>query len=343
MAKNYDAWKISVHDFEKQKNNFEKLAFFIKFGLLAPSSHNSQPWEFEINEKDLLIKIFKAKERVLPIGDPNDDLCYVSIGCVTENIIISADYFGFSSEIIYEENIQGDLCLTLKFTKDHEVTCDSEHLVHQISKRIVNRGKYENKPLPENFLEEIKEFSDENHEIVFVDDRKKIFSIGEIANYASIKLMDSHIFRKELSDHVKNNFTKSYVGIPAFGMGINNLLSLFVPTLVKIFNMDKASKNQNLALFKKHTPLLVVIASKNDSKKAKIISGRLYQKISLYAMAENIKTSPWGAITVHKESREKLKNFLNTGFHPDFLFRMGYNEKDPKHSPRLLIDAVLKK
>ena len=343
MANNYDSWKISVSDFEKQKNDYDKLVFLLEFGTLAPSSHNSQPWEFQIDSDNLSILFFKSKKRTISVGDPNDTLSYISIGCAIENVVIAADYFGYKTDVTYDENHESELCATLKLTQDHNKSLDNNHLIFQINKRLVNRGKYEAKLPPDVFLKKIERLSFENCKVVVIQDSKTISSAGEIANNASIKLMDSQPFRNELSSYVKNNFTKSYVGIPAFGMQINNLLSLVVPTFVRIFNMDKLSKKQNMALFSKHTPIIVVITSKEDAKKDKLISGRIYQKIALYAMAENIKTSPWGSASVHNESRKKLQILLNTDFYPEFLFRMGYNMKDPRHSPRLLVDKVIKK
>lgn len=343
MANNYDAWNVSIADFEELKSDYNKLLFFLRFGILAPSSHNSQPWEFQIDVDKLSINVFKSKVRVLPVGDPNDDLSYVSIGCAIENIIITADYFGYTASVIYEESLQTGLCAILKFTQDHPKSTDSNHLIHQIKRRIVNRGKYEQGKLPNEFLEKIQKLSTMDHKIVLVQDPQTIADIGKIANYASIQLMDSSLFRKELSTHVKNNFTKSYVGIPAFGMQIPNILSLIVPNLIRLFNMDKLSEKQNIALFTKHTPLIIVLISKNNTKKDKLIIGRMYQYISLNAISQGIKTSPWGSVSVYSESNKELQKVLNTEFYPEFLFRIGYNNKDPHHSPRLLVNSVIKK
>lgn len=343
MANNYEAWEISVSDFEKQKTDYDKLLFFLGFGILAPSSHNSQPWEFQLDVDNFSVAVFKSKVRALPFGDPQDDLLYVSIGCAIENIIIATDYFGYTTDVTYEEDTKVELCATLKFKQDHEQSLNGENLIHQIQRRIVNRGKYELKKPSADFLKKIQQFSNEDHKIVIIQDSETITHIGKIVNHASIQLMDSSLFRKELSTHVKNNFTKSHVGIPAFGMQIPDALSLFVPTLIRFFNMDKLSKQQNETLFTKYTPLIVILTSKNDTKKDKLISGRIYQMISLNAISENIKTSPWGAVSVRSESKQELREVLNTEFYPEFLFRMGYNKEDPHHSPRLLVNSVLKK
>lgn len=341
MKANYEAWDIAVEDFAKQKTDYNKLLFFLRFAILAPSSHNSQPWEFSIDTDNFSISVYKSQSRTLPVGDPNDDLSYISIGCAIENIVIMADYFEFLTQVVYEENNNTDLCASLHFTKKIDTTDVSNHLALYITKRVVNRGKYKDEPIPDSFLETVENLNSENYRIIFNTDKKSI--LGKLINDASINLMNSKLFRKELSCHVKNNFTHSRVGIPAFGMNIPSLPSLLAPVLVRIFNMDKLNKNQNEVLFTKYTPAVVIITSKTDTKKDKIVCGQLYEKIALLAIKENIKTSPWGAPTVHKDTQQSIQKILDIKFYPEFLFRIGYNNSDPHHSPRLLVNDVIRK
>jgi hypothetical protein len=245
------------------------------------------------------------------------------------------------AQVVYEENSNLDLCASLHFAKKINTTDTSDHLAMYITKRVVNRGKYKNDPIPESFLATIKNLNSEQYQIICNTDQKA--KLGELINDASVHLMSSKSFREELSHHVKNNFTHSYVGIPAFGMNIPAIPSLVAPFLVKIFNMDKLNRKENEMLFSSHTPAIIVITSKTDTKKDKVVCGQLYEKIALLAIKENIKTSPWGAPTVYKNSQGSIKKLLNTEFYPEFLFRMGYNNNDPHHSPRLLVNEVIRK
>src|SRR3989338_320000 len=47
---NYAQWNIAPNDFWKQKGFSGQMKFLIRFGILAPSSHNTQPWSFKIGE-----------------------------------------------------------------------------------------------------------------------------------------------------------------------------------------------------------------------------------------------------------------------------------------------------
>src|SRR5438105_2069360 len=101
MKENYKAWSININDYNAQKTESEKLKFLLKFGVLAPSSHNTQPWSFSIEDNSILV--YMEVGRRLPIADSNDRQLFLSIGCAIENIVIAADYFGYLSNVEYKK------------------------------------------------------------------------------------------------------------------------------------------------------------------------------------------------------------------------------------------------
>ena len=69
MKANYKPWEVKIEDFHKQSTEADKLKFLLNFAVLAPSSHNSQPWKFGIKDRDapLARSILgrKAEEKVI--------------------------------------------------------------------------------------------------------------------------------------------------------------------------------------------------------------------------------------------------------------------------------------
>ncbi len=158
---------------------------------------------------------------------------------------------------------------------------------------------------------------------------------------ASIVSMEDKDFRNELFKYVKNNLTNSAVGIPAFGMGIPTPISFLVPNMVKHLNMSKISKKDDEKLLKEHTPVMIIIATKEDNKKSWIESGGVYEKIALECSKNNISTSVWGAPIQIGNFYKGLQNILSTNFRPQVFFRMGYCDKKVNHSPRLKTKDIL--
>lgn len=64
----------------------ESIKEILKYGILAPSTHNTQPWLFKV--KDNSVEIYYDPKLKLPEADKEGRDLYISMGCLIENIII---------------------------------------------------------------------------------------------------------------------------------------------------------------------------------------------------------------------------------------------------------------
>ena len=92
--------------------NHEKLLTLVKIGTFAASSHNTQPWAFEIIDNS--IKISPEYSRQLKESDPEKREFYLSLGTAFENIKIASIAYGlnFSENL---KNIDGQIIQTITF------------------------------------------------------------------------------------------------------------------------------------------------------------------------------------------------------------------------------------
>ena len=111
MKDNYRAWQIDPKDFYETQTQEEKLRFLLQFAVLAPSTHNSQPWLFELKEGSCLIYFNRSLR--LPEADPKGRDLYISLGCCVENLILAATYFGMFERVEYhlKENLVAEVFL----------------------------------------------------------------------------------------------------------------------------------------------------------------------------------------------------------------------------------------
>jgi hypothetical protein len=343
MNKNYSAWDVNINDFYNQKTDPDQIKFLLNFAILAPSSHNTQPWSFGLSENN--ISIYKDENRRLPIADTNDRQLFLSLGCTIENILIAADYYGYLSEIEYiDKNTQENLVAVISLTKkEYNHRSDDSHLIHFISKRKTNRGKYKETYIETNALKEILSLRTENTDINIIDHKEKISTLAKVATSASIESMNDEEFRRELSKYIRPNITKSKIGMPGFTLGIPTLISFVFPFLIRRFNMEKMGEKQNTKLFENFTPYIAVITTKNDVKADWINAGRIFQHMALVATKYGVSVSPWGAPIQIGQYYKKIQMILNTSNRPQMFFRMGYPIKNVMNSPRLnLVDAIKK-
>lgn len=332
---NYSPWKIKIQDFPNTQPLQEQVKFFLQFALLAPSGHNSQPWTFKLNSNkvDILIK----QDRFLAQNDKQGRQSYISFGCLLENLLIAADYFGFQSKI---SNFPYPNCIaTVEFVKIKRISNQPEHLINFIAKRSTDRGEYLAKKPEINVLSELKK-NLYNVTVSIVNDETKN-ALGKIMVEAGIKVMDNNNFREELSNFIKSNTTTSSYGMPGFTLGIPMPISFIASTLIKKINLSKVSKTQDFNLLTKSTPLILVLSTPEDSKESWVESGKALENLWLNITKLGLSCSALAAAIQVPNYREEVKKILKIDTNPQIILRCGYSKNPITHSPRFSLSELI--
>lgn len=334
-GENYRAWNIQIDDFQRQRIVSDQLRFLIRFAVLAPSSHNSQPWRFEVEENKIIVR--PDMSRSLPKSDSNNRQLYISVGCAIENLLIAADYYGFAAAVAYQDN--GAVILLQRSRQD--VSQEKDHLIFSIPKRHTSRNPYDNRMPDEQFVAWMKNRANDEVRIDCITDQNIKNKIADIVIAAGIAAMDDGGFREELSSYVKSNIMKGNFGMPGFGFGMSTPISLIASFMLKRFNMNKLSRKQDEKLLKEHTPLMVIISTKEDNAKNWMQAGQIYEQVALMAEKNNIKTAPMAAATQIGSFYQDMQKALGASFRPQVFFRIGYTPNAMPHSPRLSAEEVM--
>lgn len=334
---NYLSWHIQYDDFWNRQSLEEKLQFLIRFAVLAPSSHNSQPWKFSIHKN--IISLSPEKSRALPVSDKNERQLFISLGCALENLLIAADFYHFKTTVEYFP--VPEVACRILFEESADQTPSENHLAFFIPKRATNRNKYLPRPIEPSFYDFIKKIAQDSDISVAIVDAKELRErLADIALRGLIAAMDDDQFRLELSHYVKSNMTQEKVGMPGFGFNIPTPISLFAPRLIRRFNVNRITKKQEEAVLKS-TPAFVIISSRSDNKKSWIVAGQCFEKIALAAERKGMKTAPLAASIQIGKFFEEVQTVVHSSLRPQVFFRIGYSEKAPRHSPRLAADEVI--
>lgn len=338
MKENYKAWQISYNDFYQCKSIREKLLFLIGFGLLAPSSLNSQPWKFAVENNEIFVSFNKNKS--LPSSDPENRLAYISLGAAIQNILIAADYFGFKPnfEYIMDESVA-------KITFDGPETREAKenHLIFYITKRRTNRNPYETRMPSVSFFEKSQSAANniKGAYITFITDEKRREKLGNLALNSLVAAMDEKSFRYELSRYLKSNITSSKVGMPGFTFGIPTIFSFFSSQMIKYVNVNRKRHRHDMLTFGKFTPAFGVITSDKDNEEGWIAAGRLFQNSVLEATRCDLETAAVAAVIQTREAYKELQSIAGLTLRPQFCFRVGYCNKKIAPSPRLNTQDVI--
>lgn len=72
----------------------ENADFLLRHAILAPSSHNTQPWSFDVHDNRL--EVHADLTRWLRVADADRRELHVSLGCAIENLVLAAEYVGLA-------------------------------------------------------------------------------------------------------------------------------------------------------------------------------------------------------------------------------------------------------
>jgi hypothetical protein len=150
------AWNVSESDVPKKATDMaEKMNFLLRYAILAPSGHNTQPWLFKIIGNDT-IELYADRSRALPVVDPDDREMVISCGAALHYLRVAANHFGLAErvELLPDDKNNPDLLARISFKESDDggvVQKQAQQdilLFEAITKRRSNRSPFENRKLP---------------------------------------------------------------------------------------------------------------------------------------------------------------------------------------------------
>lgn len=356
MSNNYQAWKINPQDFYKQKTLEEKLIFFVRFGILAPSSHNTQPWRFHIHKNTILV--YADFSRRLKQSDKTSRMLYIALGASVENIRVAADSWGFATTLTYNDALDGSaewqdgggggelpkLVLQLDFQKTNERKY-SDAIFEAIQQRASNRGGYTEQKADIEILNQLNEKPtrvDASIEIFLDKQQKK--NLTRIMGDAIREIMRKRNFRWELARWARSNLTHKNDGMPGSGHNMPLLKSLVAPFVLRFIDVSKKEKEKALKRVP-NFPAVGIITTRNDNAHAWEQAGELLQRALLAIEAGGMGAAIMAAIIESAEARDALQKMLprdgGGASLPQIFFGFGFPRDKAPHSPRRDISEVV--
>lgn len=328
---------VSKEDFLSAEP-MDRIKTLLKFATLAPSTHNSQPWTFEIGDDFCVIRP-DTKLR-LPAADPLGRDLYISIGCAVENLVIAAKFFNTLKSVQYQRLGNGwGVRIYFKNLGKLSRSSDNARLISAITNRTNSRGIFEPKKIDQPLIDQLLKDAKVEYpevELVVITDPTKIIKLARLTAQGIEKIYANKAFRHEFSQWINPNFSSRREGIPGYALKMPTIVSMVLPTLVKHFNLGKRLSRFNYASIVS-APAIAVISTLKNTSRSWIDTGRLAERAMLELTSQNIKSSVFVAAIETKELNQLAKKIIHTGLKPQFIFCLGYMQDQlknptPRHS-----------
>lgn len=323
----FEAWDVKESDFPANGSGEEKLQFLLSYAILAPSSHNSQPWKFNVSGDE--IRLYADKTRWLKVADADQRELHISLGCALENLLVAAEHFGYGYNVTYFPGDE-DLVAVVKLTPDGQLSRDSS-LFNAILARHTNRKLYENRSIPESALQMLPNRSTgDNLQLYLTSDPKTISRFVDLVVQADRIQYGNPDYRSELGFWLGQGV-----------MGPTGIQAKIAQLYVVLLDAGSGQIKMDAKLVNS-TPVLGFISSKENDRISQVKAGQLFERVWLTAEAEGIRLQPMSqALEVPATKAELTALTSEKGLYPQQAFRLGYAEPEEEHTPRRPVAEVI--
>jgi hypothetical protein len=334
-----EPWHVSEEDYPAAGRPEEKLRFMLNYAVLAPSGHNTQPWLFGVSDDE--VEIRADRTRGLPVVDPEDRALVISCGAALFHLRAAMRHFGYEDEVeILPDPDDPDLLARVRLGPDHEGPEEEQMLFQAIPERRSNRRPFEDRQVPGRLLSALQSAAREEEVwLHLVEDEDAKHTIAElIAEGDRIQMADRR-FRRELASWVHPNRTRSRDGVPGYGFGFGDLMSLAGPFVIRTFDTGKgqAAKDRQLA---EGSPVLAILGTEDDTPPGWLAAGQALARVLLRARAEGVWASFLNQPIEAPGLRPRLRDAIGQSGFPQLLFRMGYGP-EVRPTPRRPAEEIV--
>ncbi len=332
MKKEYlNVWNIVAEDFPFSKNVAEQIKFVLKYAVLAPSTHNIQPWLFRV-ESNTCSFLFDP-QAVLPHGDSERRYATISIGAALENFIIAATAFGMKPSVQYMVNEDVYARVSVEAGK----ILDDKYIgiLKSITERVNVRGVFQSGKISDEIVSLLRSEAEAKECTAHIyTDQEKISHIAELTALGLQRAHKQDTFRKEMATHIVSNISESPIGIPGYTMNLPLIFSLIIPKLIYYKDLSPILSKLNYKSIAS-APIVCVITAKQWNRRSWLEVGQTAERLILHAQSRGMHSSVYVAATEFDETALELQKIIHTEERPAFIFCMGYMKKRYKHAQRV--------
>lgn len=300
--------------------------------ILAPSSHNTQPWIFELDVDRICLHADRT--RALPANDPNDRELMISCGCALLNLRAAAAAQGLGTSVTTLPDRQdADLLAAIAFSEETEDAL--AHLAPFIPLRRTYRKRFSARKLDAEILPDLQAAAEaEGAWLVALESTETrkaaamLVSEGDRAQWADPR------WRSELARWMHPRRKGDGLTLPWIAVPIAKIL-------VRSFDLGRrvGAKDSELA---ENAPLLAVLGTRGDKTADRLAAGQALERVLLKAARAGFQASYLNQPVQVSHLRPKLADVCKCEGHPQILLRLGYPVDELPAAPRRPVADVVK-
>jgi len=324
-------------------------------GILASNPHNSQSWIFRIS--DSTIDLFADFNRRIGVIDPFLRELYIGLGCVVENMMITAEAEGFSAVLqLMPDPADETHAAHIELAQSTPLPSD---LYSAIPNRHTDRGAYDTarSMAPETFDKIEALISAADLHLFWYQDGTARAQFSKVAIESAEALiadqqqsMDSHAWWRHDWDQLQE--TADGITLDAQALGSLAPIAKILPDLSRRQNDAAFVKNVREIMLPTAAAFGILAVKDGNDNIQRMNCGRAWQRIHLWATTEGVAMQPLNQMCervdreIQLESQPVIGNAVRSLVNDDswnaiMPFRLGYPTQKVNASPRRGLGKVI--
>lgn len=309
--------------------------------VMAPSSHNTQPWRFRIHADTL--DLFADADRTLRVIDPARRQQVVSCGCALYNARVAVRAMGFTDEVtvMLVDGEEPTHLATLHVHGAHVPTEDDRARMAAIPERHTNRREFLARPVASEHVDRmIADAEAEGVRLVRLLPQQKL-ALAYLVDQADRLQLGDSAFRDELVRWLAPVGSSRRDGIPfvekeyGSAMPFARLRALRSPDLAGRF----AELEESRAIA---APAMLVFTTDGDTPQDWLACGQAVEAVLLRATSLGLSASFMNQVLELPELRARVHDIAPGLGYPQMVLRVGVAAHPVRHpAPRRSVDDVL--
>lgn len=305
----------------------------VRQATLAPSLHNSQPWQFHLG--DGTVDVYADRARRLEVLDPLGRELLISVGAAVFTLRLAIRRAGRLSDFgLFPEPGEPDLVARVRLGRAAKPSPAAEALATAIAYRHTNRWPFAQSVVPADAVEHLTDAARREGAMLTIAGAVSRDAILGLSQAADRRLRALGGYRAELSRWTLPG-TGRRDGVPRHAIGPWDSLELLP---IRDFGLVQPHLDRITEKFEPY-PTIMVLATRGDSARDWLGAGQALQRVLLTATWLNLATTPISQPVEIPVVREMLTDTA-AGVWAQMVLRVGYGRPTTATPRRPLADVL---
>jgi len=319
--------------FPRQAPVDEQLTFLLGYAVMAPSGHNTQPWQFSVHDASVWLYVDPA--RTLPALDPGGRERIMSCGAALFHFRIAMRHVGITPEVewfpdrdeedatVHMQDVEkGRKALArISMGSPMEPTLADETLFSAIQRRRTHREAFEDATVPTSDLNQLQNAAaSEGANLEVLSDAEQRSRLLDLVVRANEDMLADADVRRELAEWTAS--ASEDAGVPGSTRGWSRWQTLSAGWLQALPGLGPDPWHRETATIR-NAPVLTVLTTTDDNVAAWLRAGQALDHVLLRATSYGLGASFLNQPVKVSRLRQDLRSLCGDDAWPQIVLRMG--------------------